>query len=122
MDITVNEINIVCTDGESSLCFYRDILGFTVVSEGEGCWHLLCGKTAFLLLPFATERVSKREYCTVPTISVDLVVENLEQAKHYLEKSGVSILENPAPNSNRFFIEDPDGLVFEVLSKDRVGT
>lgn len=122
MDISINEINIVCTDGESSLHFYRDILGFTVVSEEENCWHLMCGNTAFLLMPFATERLSKHEYCTVPTISVDLVVENLEETKQSLETSGVSILESPAPNSNRFFIEDPDGLVFEVISKYRVGT
>ena len=119
---STNEINIVCTNGDSSLTFYRDILGFKVISLEEGCWHLLCGETAFLLMPLATGPLVQHEYCSVPTISVDLVVDDLAKTKTYLENAGVRILEKPAPNANRFFIEDPDGLVFEIISKSRTGT
>lgn len=122
MQFSVNEINIVCSDAAASLHFYRDILGFSVTSQEEGCWHLLCGTTAFLLLPLATKAATQHEYCTTPTISVDLVAEDLLAAKAHLEAHGVRILAQPAPNANRFFIEDPDGLVFEILSKNRVGT
>lgn len=122
MKFSINEINIVCSDGEASLRFYRDVLGFTVDSEEEGCWHMRCGNTAFLLMPFATQANIQQEYCTAPSISIDLVVEDLEAAEAYLRAAGVRIVENPPANANRFFIEDPDGLTIEILSADRKGT
>ena len=114
-EVTIGEINIVCTDGEKSLRFYREVLGFHVESEEHGCWHLTCGGTKFLLLPFANARSQIPDYCSEPTVSFDLLVPDLERAMVYLKKCGVRIMDAPSPNERRFFIRDPDGLVIEVI-------
>ena len=50
---SIGEINVICTDIEESLYFYRDILGFSVVEQEDETWHLACGKQSVLLLPVA---------------------------------------------------------------------
>ena len=116
LGVRVGEINIVCTDAEQSLEFYRDVLGFDVTSEEEGCWHMACGEVRFLLLPFAASRESRPSYCSEPVFSIDLIVTDLDAARHHLESSGVEILSDPAPSDSRIFIRDPDGLVIEVIA------
>lgn len=111
----IGEINIICTDAERSLGFYRDTLGFDIESEKDGCWHLTCGAFRFLLLPFAAPRKEHPTYCSEPTFSIDLIVADLETAKNDLESKGINILSDPAPNDHRFFIRDPDGLIIEVI-------
>lgn len=115
LNLTIGEMNIICSDIEKSLAFYRDLLGFDVVREEDGCWHLRCGDSRFLLLPFATPRQERPAYCSEPTFSIDLMVADLDAAKVHLESRGVEILSEPAPNDRRFFIRDPDGLVLEVI-------
>ena len=115
MQIRIGEINIICTDAERSLRFYRDILGFEVVAEEAGCWHLVCGDTRFLLLPFAGVERRPPKYCSEPGISFDLLVPDLRHAREYLEAEGVEIDQDHPPNEERFFVRDPDGLVLEVI-------
>lgn len=115
VDCRVGEINVICTDAERSLRFYRDILGFEVLGEEEGCWHLTCGETKFLLLPIASTARKPPKYCTEPTFSVDLLVPDLQAAKKLLESKGVDFVEEISPNEERFFIRDPDGLVLEII-------
>ena len=40
MEFRAGEINIICTDVEKSLKFYRDVLGFTPEQDEEGFYHL----------------------------------------------------------------------------------
>jgi catechol 2,3-dioxygenase-like lactoylglutathione lyase family enzyme len=115
MECSIGEINIVCTDAERSLRFYRDILGFDVLGEEAGCWHLGCGEAKFLLLPFAEVSRRPAKYCSEPCFSVDLVVSDLQKTKEYLESKGVEIDKDYPPNEERFFVRDPDGLVLEVI-------
>lgn len=115
MKCSLGEINIVCTDAERSLRFYRDILGFEVLGEEKGCWHLGCGDSRFLLLPFAEGSRRPPKYCSEPCVSLDLVVPDLERAREYFESEGVEIDKDYPPNEERFFMRDPDGLVVEVI-------
>ena len=43
MNFKLGEINIICTDVEASLRFYRDVLGFTPTTDEEGFYHLQFG-------------------------------------------------------------------------------
>ena len=113
--VNIGEINIICTDAARSLAFYRDVLGFSVEGEEEGCWHLSCDDTFFLLLPFAAPRPEVPAYCSEPAYSIDIVVSDLEAAMKHFESSKVMIMDDPAPSDQRFFIRDPDGLPIEVV-------
>ena len=115
LGVRIGEINIVCTDAAQSLRFYRDILGFDVTGEEKGCWHLTCGETRFVLLPFAGPREERPSYCLEPAFSIDLIVADLDAAKQHLDSNGVEILSDPSPDDSRLFIRDPDGLVIEVI-------
>lgn len=115
MESTIGEINIVCTDAERSLRFYRDILGFEVLDQDAGCWHLACGDTRFLLLPLAGNARRPPKYCSEPCFSIDLVVSDLRHAMEHFESEGVEIDKDYPPSEERFFIRDPDGLVLEVI-------
>ena len=118
----IGEINILCTNADRSLSFYRDILGFTVEAEEDGCWHLCCGDTRFLLLPFASPRSSPAAYCSEPVYSIDVVTTDLAVAMEYMKANNVDIMKDPSPNEDRFFIRDPDGLPIEVIKEKLVNT
>jgi catechol 2,3-dioxygenase-like lactoylglutathione lyase family enzyme len=115
IDCRVGEINIICTDAGKSLRFYRDILGFDVLGEERGCWHLACGDTKFLLMPFAGGPGTRREYCAEPAFSVDLLVPDLRATRELFESEGVDFVEGFQADEERFFIRDPDGLVLEII-------
>ncbi len=111
----IGEINVVCSSLEASLRFYRDVLGFEQLSEEKGCWHMACGGTRFLLLPFAEPKEERLAYGSVPTISVDLIVDDLDAARAYLAAKGVDMIDEPPGDDGCFFIRDPDGLVLEIV-------
>lgn len=112
---SIGEINVICSSLDASLRFYRDVLGFEQLNEEQGCWHMACDGVRFLLLPFAERNEERPAYCSVPAISVDLVVEDLDAARTYLAAKDVDIVDEPHDNDGCFFIRDPDGLVFEVV-------
>jgi catechol 2,3-dioxygenase-like lactoylglutathione lyase family enzyme len=114
---TVGEINILCTDAFRSLLFYRDVLGFEVLSEEEGAYHLRCGGIGFLLLAVAKTARLQLPYCATPEFSIDLLVEDLKATYDHLQSHKVTFVSEWKPNASRFFIRDPDGLVFEIIQK-----
>lgn len=121
MDIVVTfsagEINVICSDIEQSLRFYRDILGFHADYQEEGAWHLFLGDTRYLLLPVAPPASSDTPYCSVPGISFDLMVDDIKAAYTYLLGHDVRIERPLQEGGNHFFIRDPDGLVLEIVEK-----
>ncbi|MEE9553166.1 MAG: VOC family protein [candidate division Zixibacteria bacterium] len=119
MEFKTGEINIVCADLDRSLTFYRDILGFTLIErEGIAC-RLQCENTCFLLLPVANSPRSREPYCSIPIISFDLLVDDIEKAYKYLQENKVEFEAELEPGSPRFFILDPDGLVIEIIQKKK---
>lgn len=115
LSLAIGEINIICTDLERSLMFYRDVLGFEVAEwEGIAC-HLRCGEVRFLLLPIASSRPARAAYGQTPEFSVDLLVDDLAETVRHFQAHAVEFLSEWQANEKRAFIRDPDGLVFEVI-------
>ncbi|HLK56283.1 MAG TPA: VOC family protein [Chthonomonadaceae bacterium] len=117
MRCTIGEINILCTDTHRSLAFYRDVLGFEVLAQEEDAYHLRCGEIGFLLLAVADAARPLLPYCATPEFSIDLLVEDLNATYAHLQSHQVTFVSEREPNRNRFFIRDPDGLVFEVIQR-----
>lgn len=108
---------MICTDVDRSLRFYRDILGFEPVEEEGPARRLKCGSTCILLLPVAGAAGPPEPYCSVPTFSFDLLVNDIEAAYNYCKERGVEFESEREEGSGRFFIRDPDGLVLEVIEE-----
>ena len=115
MKCRIGEVNIVCTDAERSLRFYRDLLGFEVVGEEKDALHLRCGEAQFLLLPVADSEGDRSPYCSVAAISVDIIVNDISEAVQRLSAAGVEFASEWAPGASHVFVRDPDGLVLEVI-------
>ena len=56
------EINVLCSDLEHSLGFYRETLGFTVLEEDQGAIRMRLGSMVLLLLPVAESAAPERAY------------------------------------------------------------
>lgn len=115
MQFQPGETNIICTDAQASLRFYRDVLGFTLVEEEAGAYRLSLNGLYYLLLPFATNPKPSWEYCSTPEISFDLMVDDLEAAYQYLKSHNVQFAKPWTKGQPNFFVQDPDGLVLEVV-------
>jgi catechol 2,3-dioxygenase-like lactoylglutathione lyase family enzyme len=111
----IGEVNIISTDAERSLRFYRDLLGFEVVRQEKGAYHMRCGATKFLLLPVAESENDRRPYCTVATVSVDILVGDIREAVERMREAGVEFASEWKPGDSHVFIRAPDGLVLEVI-------
>lgn len=116
MRFRIGETNIICTDLERSLRFYRDLLGFEVLEAEGPAWHLACDGRKFLLLGVAERSREPVPYCQTAEFSLDLLVEDLDQAKRRCEAAGVRFVAGFEPSASRFFIHDPDGLVLEIIA------
>lgn len=114
---TIGEINIICTDLERSLAFYRDVLGFEVLAREPRACHLRCGHVDFLLLALAQSRPPNQPYGQTPEFSVDLLVDDLAAVVAEFNARGVEFVGEWAVNATRAFIRDPDGLVWEVIQR-----
>jgi catechol 2,3-dioxygenase-like lactoylglutathione lyase family enzyme len=113
---SIGEINVICTSVEDSLKFYRDLLGFSVIGQEQDCYHLESNGRKLLLLPVAAQPTLPAPYCSVPVISVDLMVPDIEAAFRHLKDNGADFEREWAPGDRSFHIRDPDGLVWEVIA------
>ena len=84
-------------------------LGFEVLGEEGGCWHLACGERKFPLLPIASNAYKPPKHYAEPHFSVDLLVRDLQATKKLLGSEGEDLVTEVPPNEGRFFIRDPDG-------------
>ena len=112
----IGAINIICTDITRSLHFYRDLLGFTLVEQQDWFAHLKCGERDLTLLAVAKEANERQRYCQRPSVSFDLSVADLPGTLARLQSGGVMLTPGHDVTAKRAFIEDPDGLVIELLA------
>jgi len=119
MEFRFGETNVFCVDRERSLAFYRDVLGFAVAQEEDGAVRLRAGSRRLLLLPFAGPASQRRSYGVEPTVSFDLLVDDVDAAHAYLVAHGVEIEAPPSAGRRHLFCRDPDGLVIEVIEDPR---
>ena len=117
MTFTPGETNIICTDAERSLRFYRDVLGFRFVEEERGAFRLAAGERTILLLPFASDQRPRSPYCSAPEFSFDLYVESIQEAFLYLKNHDVEFIREWEEGSSNCIIRDPDGLVLEIIER-----
>lgn len=106
------ETNIICTNIENSLKFYKNILGFEFVEKEGIAIRLRNGDNKFLLLPVAKSPRISAPYCTTPEYSLDLLVNSLPDAIAHLKSHNI-VPEKQDEYSA--IIRDPDGLVIEVI-------
>ena len=115
MKFRFGEINVVCTDRDRSLAFYRNVLGFEVLEEEGSAVHMRGAGVAFLILPVAREAPPPgNPYPSQATLSFDLVVEDLEAARSYFRDHGVDYEDR----EGFFLIRDPDGLPIEIVQAE----
>lgn len=115
MQFDTGELNVICTDVEKSLKFYRDVLGLKEVEREDEAIRLRSKTLFVLLLPHADRANRVIPYPTVPTFSLDLMVEDLQEAYVYLKEAKVKI-DLPVDFEDGYFvIRDPDGLPLEVI-------
>ena len=72
MKFKIGETNIICSNLDNSLKFYKDILGFEIAEHEDGAVRLKCNNSYFLLLPVAKPAERRGDYCAFPEISFDL--------------------------------------------------
>jgi catechol 2,3-dioxygenase-like lactoylglutathione lyase family enzyme len=115
MKFEPGEINIICSDVQSSLQFYRDILEFTPERDEEGFYHLHFGKRQYLLLPFAQPSPQIAGDGTIPQFSMDLIVADIKAAYEYFKEHGVAFAQEWQEGEVMFVVRDPDGLPWEII-------
>lgn len=115
MQFTPGEINIICTDLEASLVFYRDVLGFIPTQDEDGFYHMQFAGRQYLLLPTAKKSFPVDEYETVSQFSMDLNVEDIASAYKYFQEHEVEFATKWSEGLRMFVIRDPDGLHWEIV-------
>jgi hypothetical protein len=63
----------------------------------------------------ADARRDEKPYCQVPEFSMDLLVDDLAQARRDCNAANVTFVAEFELTAERFFIRDPDGLVWEII-------
>lgn len=117
MEFGPGEMNVICTNLERSLAFYRDVLGYRVIEEDQGALRLGLEAQILLLLPEASKPAAEARYCERAELSFDLRTGDLEAAARHFESCGVE-LEKPWSAGDDFFvIKDPDGLHIEIVGR-----
>src|SRR5262245_1085729 len=115
MSLRLGAINVVCTDLRRSLRFYHEALGFELIENQGWFAHLRCDGRDVTLLGVAKEPNPRVRYCQRPCMSFDLTVTNLAAMLEALQREGVPLASGHPPTPERAFIEDPDGLVLELI-------
>jgi catechol 2,3-dioxygenase-like lactoylglutathione lyase family enzyme len=115
MHFQPGEINIICSDVQKSLHFYRDILGLTAETDAEGFYHLRSGGFQYLLLPIAGRSAPDEPYGAGAQISLDFSVDDLHAAYLYFQQHQVTIAQAWHEGAVMFVVRDPDGLHLEIL-------
>ena len=115
MQFKPGEINIICSDLQQSLHFYRDLLGFSVEVDDQGFYHLRCEQHQYLLLPVAQPVAAIPPYGSAPQFSLDLLVDNLEVTYRLCQQNDISFAKEWTQGAVMFIIRDPDGLPWEII-------
>lgn len=115
MQFSPGETNIICTNLDRSLVFYRDALGYRVIEEEEGAVRLALGDHFLLLLPLASAPAVESPYCERAEVTFDLRTDDLAAAARYLTACNVTFEKPWSSGDDYIVIKDPDGLRIEVV-------
>ena len=115
MKFLAGEINIICTNVDNSLRFYRDVLGFTPTQDEDGFYHMQFDGRQYLLLPIAKVKFVESDYASIAQVSMDLNVDDIETAYQYFLSHDVEFAIKWGSGRSMFVICDPDGLHWEIV-------
>ena len=117
MKFYAGETNIICSDLETSLRFYQNVLGFEEVEHDDGAIRMKFSGQYYLLLPVAKPSSKRNEYCTFPEDSLDILVDDMKEAVAHFQTHNVKFIRPYKEGEKWVIICDPDGLVMEVMEK-----
>ncbi|CAM0879846.1 unnamed protein product [Alopecurus aequalis] len=126
----LNHISVVCRSLESSLAFYRDVLGFLPIRrpgsfDFDGAWlfnfgigvHLLQAEDPESMPPTKTEINPKDNH-------ISFTCESLEVVKRRLKEMGIRYEQRRVVEGgihvDQLFFHDPDGFMIEVCTCDNL--
>ena len=114
MSAGFGEINILCTDLESSLAFYGDGLGLQEIERESAAVRLRMGPITLLLMPFARHPRTVTDYESEATISFDAIVDDVDGVVKRLESLGGRKVASINGGAG-WAVADPDGNIIEVI-------
>ncbi len=112
----LGDINVVCTDVERSLAFYRDALGLREIEREGGAVRLGLRGGTVLLLPFATVPRRSADYPEEATIAFDVLVDDVATTVAQVERAGGSRVAELGAGLG-WAVRDPDGNVIEIIER-----
>ncbi len=119
----IDHVEIIPSDFETSLAFYRDVLGFQAGERHpvdmpplREIVYLTIGDTMLELLSVEDPAPASNEQWQVGYRMMALEVENMEEAIAYLSRHNVEPVWGPMDigGSKRAEVTDPDGLGIEL--------
>ncbi|KAF7028511.1 hypothetical protein CFC21_040422 [Triticum aestivum] len=128
---SLNHISVVCRSLESSLSFYRDVLGFIQIRrpgsfDFDGAWlfnfgigvHLLQAEDRASLPPKKAEINPKDNHISFTTC------ESMEAVQRRLKELGIRYVQRRVEEGgihvDQIFFHDPDGFMIEVCTCDNL--
>ncbi|MGB1018421.1 MAG: VOC family protein [Chitinophagales bacterium] len=115
MKFKIGEFNIVCLNLEASILFYKDIMKFELTEKAETYAHFKCENITITLLAFAKAKTEVIKYGEKTSFSLDIKVNNLENAKIYFKEKGVKFAKSLDKTEGYFTIYDPNNLIWEIV-------
>ena len=122
------EIGIVVRDADTSLAFYRDVLGLEYLGDltfpGNHMWRFQAGKSVVKLLAQDPVPVASNPPGDVAASGfryLSLFVANIEEVVADVEAAGCPIaipITEFQPGARFAFVEDPEGNRIELLDVD----
>jgi lactoylglutathione lyase len=122
------EIGIFVRDADTSLAFYRDVLGLEYLGDltfpGNHMWRFQAGKSVVKLLAQDEPPQAANPPGEIPATGfryLSLFVANLEEVVSEVEAAGCRIaipITEFQPGARFAFVEDPEGNRIELLDVD----
>jgi predicted enzyme related to lactoylglutathione lyase len=113
----LGQVNLYVRDLDAAARFYGYALGFTVTERGDSFCTLKSGRSEITLLPAKGDGVPP-ERGTVPGMTADLIVEDLDAVIELIEEHGGEADAPQEWSRGRFSLfTDPDGIAWELIEE-----
>ena len=112
----VNHLTFSVRSLEESIGFYTGMLGFRLVSRGEGEAHLLAGDAWVVLIPDPSTRDDALVEYTHAAFSV--YAEDFDTLEQQIRRSGAEIWQENRTEGDSLYFLDPNGHKLEIHASD----
>jgi predicted enzyme related to lactoylglutathione lyase len=113
----LGQINLYVSDLDAAARFYSHALGFTVSGRGDAFCSLKSNRLELTLFP-AKKQGPAPERGTIPGMTADLVVDDLDTVIELIEELGGEADVPQEWSGGRFSLfTDPDGIGWELIEE-----